>query len=82
MLGAGIPVLIGETGDKSANGTTSAPNLSNVTQWADANEASVMAWTWDDWSSTGGTSNLLIKDAAGTPTDGEGVTFKAWLATH
>jgi hypothetical protein len=82
VLGAGIPVIIGETGDKSANGTSSAPVIANVTQWADANQASVMVWAWDDWSSTGGSSNLLIKDAAGTPTDGEGVAFKTWLLQH
>jgi chitodextrinase len=82
VLGAGIPVIIGETGDKSSNGTTSAPIITNVTQWADANGASVLPWTWDDWSPTGGTTNMLIKDAIGTPTDGEGVTYKAWLTTH
>jgi len=82
VLGAGIPVIIGETGDQSSNGTTSAPIITNVTQWADANRASVLPWTWDDWSPTGGTTNLLIKDAIGTPTDGEGVTYKAWLTTH
>jgi aryl-phospho-beta-D-glucosidase BglC (GH1 family) len=82
VLGAGIPVIIGETGDKSANGTSSAPTIANVTKWADANDASVMVWAWDDWSSSGGSSNLLIKDAAGTPTDGEGVAFKAWLLQH
>jgi hypothetical protein len=81
VLGAGIPVIIGETGDNSYNGA-SAPVITNVTQWADANDASVMAWAWDDWSSTGGSKNLLIKDALGTPTDGEGVTFKAWLLQH
>jgi hypothetical protein len=82
VLGAGIPVIIGETGDNSSNGTSSAPVITNVTQWADANDASVMVWAWDDWSSTGGSSNLLIKDASGTPTDGEGTTFKAWLLQH
>jgi aryl-phospho-beta-D-glucosidase BglC (GH1 family) len=82
VLGAGIPVIIGETGDQSSNGTTGAPVIANVTQWADANDASVMAWCWDDWSSTGGSANLLIKDASGTPTDGEGVAFKAWMVQH
>ena len=82
VLGAGIPVIIGETGDNSANGTTSAPIITDVTQWADANGASVLPWVWDNWFKTRVTSDLLIKDALGTPTDGEGVVYKAWLATH
>jgi aryl-phospho-beta-D-glucosidase BglC (GH1 family) len=82
VIGAGIPVVIGETGDKSSNGTTSTPTLSSVLTWADANQASVLPWTWNDWSSTGGSADLLIKDALGTPTDGEGVNYKAWLAAH
>lgn len=40
------------------------------------------AATRADWSPTGGPTNLLIKDAAGTPTDGEGVAYKAWLTSH
>jgi len=42
----------------------------------------VLAWTWDVWSNTGGSSDLLIKDATGTPTVGERVNFKDWLAIH
>jgi endoglucanase len=85
VIAAGVPVIIGETGDKSANGTVSAPVISQVTSWADQNGASVLAWAWDRWNDSNGnpgTQNLLIKDAAGTPTDGEGVTFKAWLASR
>jgi hypothetical protein len=84
-MAAGIPVIIGETGDKSSNGTASAPIIKEVTAWADQHNASVLAWTWDTWKDSSGnpmTENLLIKDAAGTPTDGEGVAFKAWLAAH
>jgi hypothetical protein len=81
-IGAGIPVIIGETGDRSSNGTVGAPTLSSVLTWADANGASVLPWTWDNWINNGITSDLLIKDALGTPTDGEGVVYKAWLAAH
>jgi len=85
ILAAGIPIIIGETGDKSANGTTAAPVITQVTNWADQTGASVLAWTWDRWNDSNGNpakENLLIKDAAGTPTDGEGVVFKSWLAGH
>ena len=84
-IAAGIPVIIGETGDKSANGTGDAPIITQVTNWADQHGASVLAWTWDIWKDSNGhplAENLLIKDADGTPTDGEGMTFKAWLTNH
>ncbi len=82
LLSQGIPVIIGEVGDASRNGTVGSPVISYVTNWADAHGQSVVCWTWDVWSSTGGNANLLIKDASGTPTDGEGITFKNWLAQH
>jgi hypothetical protein len=56
--------------------------ISDVTTRADQVGASVLAWPWDVWSSTGGSSDLLIKDATGTPTDGERVSFKDRLAIH
>lgn len=56
--------------------------ISDVLIGADQHDASGLAWIWDVWSSTGGRSDPLIKDATGTPTDGEGVTFKDWLAIH
>lgn len=79
VLDAGYPIIIGETGDQSTNGTSSAPFLSGLLAWADQRQVSVFAWTWNAWGSAG---NDLIKDAGGSPTDGEGVTFKAWLANH
>ncbi|MGZ3383081.1 MAG: glycoside hydrolase family 5 protein, partial [Isosphaeraceae bacterium] len=85
VLAAGVPVIIGETGDQSANGTASAPIITSVTNWADEHGVGVLAWTWDLWKESDGTpskENLLIKDAAGTPTDGEGVAFKEWLGRH
>jgi hypothetical protein len=82
ILNAGIPLIFAETGDMSANGTVGAPVISDVITWADQHGASVLAGTWDACSSPGGNSDLLIKHATGTPTDGEGVTFKDWLAIH
>ena len=54
VLAAGIPVIISETGDKSANGTADAPVLTQVTRWADQTGASVLAWTWDRWNDSAG----------------------------
>jgi hypothetical protein len=85
LLAQGIPVIVGEVGDNSSNGTTSAPVITQITTWADQKGGSVVAWTWNVWNSSPGTpgpNDLLIKDATGTPTDGEGVTFKNWIASH
>jgi hypothetical protein len=56
--------------------------ISDVITWADQHGASGLAWIWDVWSSTGGSSDPLIKDATGTPTDGERVSLKDRLAIH
>lgn len=78
-LDAGYPIIIGETGDRSVNGTTSAPFLAVLLPWADAHNVSVVGWGWNAW---GESSANLIKDASGTPTDGYGVAFKAWMVNH
>jgi hypothetical protein len=79
VYSAGYPIIIGETGDQSSNGTPSAPFLTGLLAWADQRHVSVMGWTWNAWGTQG---NDLIKDAGGKPTDGEGVAFKAWLVNH
>jgi hypothetical protein len=79
VLNAGFPIIIGETGDRSVNGTTSAPFLAVLLPWADAHNVSVVGWGWNAW---GESSANLIKDASGTPTDGYGVAFKAWMVNH
>jgi aryl-phospho-beta-D-glucosidase BglC (GH1 family) len=73
ILAAGFPVVITEFGDHNAAGTASAPFASNLLPWADQNGVSYLAWTWDVF---GNADNVLIKDAAGTPTDGFGVYVK------
>jgi hypothetical protein len=75
ILAAGYPIIIGETGDGSSN----ASLLPNLLPWADTNNVSVLAWTWNAW---GQSSNQLITNANGTPTAGEGATFKAWTLNH
>ena len=76
---AGYPIIIGETGDQSSEGTKSAPFLTALVDWADQRSISVIGWSWNAWGSP---SADLIKDANGTPTDGQGVAFKAWLVNH
>lgn len=73
IMNASIPVLITEFGDQNSAGTASAPFASSLLPWADTNHVSYIAWAWDVWTET---NNVLIKDAAGTPTDGFGVYVK------
>jgi len=72
VLAAGIPLVLTETGDHNAPGTVGAPFVSQVLPWADQHGASYLGWAWDVW---GDADNVLIKDSAGTPTDGYGTYF-------
>jgi len=73
ILAAGFPVVITEFGDHDAAGTTSAPFAANLLPWADQNGVSYLAWAWDVWQNA---DNVLITDAAGTPTPGFGTYVK------
>jgi len=79
ILNAGYPIVVGETGDQSANGTGAAPFLAILLPWADAHNVSVLGWGWNAW---GAASANLIKDGSGTPTDGYGKAFRTWLQNH
>jgi len=76
ILSAGIPVVITESGDQNSVGTVDAPFESKLLPWADTAGVSYLGWAWDVWQNA---SNVLIKDAAGTPTDGYGAYFKQHL---
>lgn len=78
IIAAGYPVVIGEVGGRNSTGTVGDQFTSNVLAWADTNKASVMGWTWDPW---GNADNVLIKDAAGTPTDGFGKVYHDWAVS-
>jgi endoglucanase len=78
ILAAGYPIIIGETGDESATGDT-AQWLPTLLPWADANNVSVFAWTWNAW---GAANDDLITSATGTPTSGEGQYYQTWLVNH
>lgn len=76
IVAAQIPVVITETGDQNAAGTVGAPLVSVVLPWADQQGVSYLGWGWDRWPNP---SNVLIKDALGTPTDGYGTYFRQHL---
>ena len=77
---AGIPVIATETGDRNTPGTTGAPMVEKLLDWADRHGMSVIGFTWNVFPGT--KDNVLIKDAKGTPTDGYGKVFRAWLKRH
>jgi endoglucanase len=79
MLAADIPVIVTETGEHNAAGTVGAPLMANLLPFCDANGVSVMGWVFNAW---GNADNVLIKDVAGTPTDGYGAAFHAWTVNH
>lgn len=70
-----VPVVVGETGDSAGGPETYLPSF---LPWASTHGLSVVAWTWNAWQYT---DDILITNMlTGTPTAGEGATFKAWLA--
>ena len=72
VVDAGVPLVLTETGDHNAPGTSGSPFVSKVLPWADQHGASYLGWAWDVW---GNHDNVLIKDKSGTPTDGYGTYF-------
>jgi hypothetical protein len=83
ILDAGIPIIITELGERCSDGTTSAPETTNMVTWADAHNVSVLGWTWNTWYSPGAAcEDVLIKDSSGTPTPGYGQIFHDWLVNH
>jgi len=74
IVAAGYPVLITEFGDHITPGSSSAPFASWLLPYADSLGIGYLGWTWDVW---GNPDDVLITDAAGTPTGGYGVYTKA-----
>lgn len=72
-LATRYPIIVGETGDSTNGPETYLPTF---LPWATAHTVSVLAWTWSAWTYP---SDVLITDWSGTPTPGEGATFKAWI---
>ena len=75
ILAAGYPVVVTEFGDTiTSQAGNSAPWASKLLPFADANGVSYLGWTWDVW--TGFSSDVLITDEKGTPTNGYGTYVK------
>ena len=70
-ISAKYPVLVGETGDSSPGPVTFLPAFLG---YADAQGWSYLAWTWNPWQDP---SYVLVADWTGTPTAGEGATWKS-----
>ena len=70
-ISAKYPVLIGETGDSSPGPVTFLPAFLG---YADGQGWSYLAWTWNPWQDP---SYVLVADWTGTPTAGEGATWKS-----
>jgi aryl-phospho-beta-D-glucosidase BglC (GH1 family) len=79
ILAAGVPVIVTEFGGHNVAGTVGDQFVSNVTAWLDKTGASGIAWSWDVW---GNPDFVLVKDAAGTPTDGAGKVIHDWMVAH
>jgi endoglucanase len=71
---AGHFVVLGEVGGHDVAGTPNEPFTQGVLDEALANGWHVFAWAWNTWANG---DNVLIKDGAGTPTDGFGKVFMA-----
>ncbi|MEQ1685786.1 MAG: cellulase family glycosylhydrolase [Burkholderiaceae bacterium] len=75
-LSARLPVIISETGEHNATGTSGAPFLQQLLPFAGASNWSVIGCCWDVFSEQ---DNVLIKDVDGTPSDGFGRVFYDWM---
>jgi len=75
-LSAHVPIVFAETGEHNAPGTIGAPFLQQLLPFAGANNWSVIGCCWDVFADQ---DNVLIKDVAGTPSDGYGQVFHDWM---
>jgi endoglucanase len=87
ILANGIPVIITEDGGEGGTAATSGePHMQYMMNWADKNNASYVAWEWTEpqAAATSVTNNYMTIQSGSSilPIQGEGQTFKAWLAAH
>jgi len=72
-VSAVVPVIAGEVGENSC--TVTFPDT--FFDWADANDVSYLAWTWDTW----GCPEALINSYDGTPSASWGAAYQTHLAS-
>jgi hypothetical protein len=70
-----VPLLVGETGDNITSPLALAPTF---LPWCDQHNVSYLGWTWNPW--LGYSSDVLITNWNGTPTNGWGQYFQQHLA--
>jgi hypothetical protein len=75
-LSVRVPIILSETGEHNAPGTSGSPFLQQLLPFADANNWSVLGCCWDVFAEQ---DNVLIKDVDGTPSDGYGRVFRDWV---
>jgi hypothetical protein len=71
---AAVPIIFGEYGETYDASSCGSTNTANMIGWADANNVSYEAWTWDTW----GNCSSLISDFNGTPAN----AYATWVRTH
>jgi hypothetical protein len=72
-----VPVVVGETGDRTGPGCT-LTNLPRLLPWADSYGISYLAWTFNPWHDT---HDVLIADWSGAPSACEGEYYRTHLAS-
>ncbi len=70
------PLIMGEIGEND----TSGAYITSLMNWADSNQVSYLAWTWDTWG-CGGAAPVLISSYSGTACVPFGSTYQQHLAT-
>jgi len=78
----GSPLVVNVTAFADAPATASV-STEPSTNWPAVSgglpQIGVLGWTWDVW---GNSSNVLIQNGTGTPTDGFGQFFRSWMVNH
>lgn len=73
-LAAKYPVVVGETGDRTAGPEAFLPTF---LPWADSHGLSYLAWTWNAW--TNADDVVVTSMTTGAPTAGEGSYYRRHL---
>jgi hypothetical protein len=82
--GAGVPIVITETGEHTGAGIVGAPWLSALTAWCDTNGVSLSAFSYNPnggWYNANGWDFGLIQ-ANHTPQPGAGQFMFNWMSNH